>query len=124
MENYTEKRRHPRVSFQAKVALKAADTLEENEAEDPLKDEIDADSADISITGVQIVSKVLLPPGRMLRMEITMPEEAVPVITFGRVEWCFSDSKKEGVWKSGVNFELLHPDHTKLLKKLTGEVNL
>jgi len=121
VENYTEKRRHPRVSFQAKVALKAADTLDENEAGDPLKEEINADSADISITGVQIVSKVLLPPGRMLRLEITMPEEAIPVITFGRVEWCFSDSKNEGVWKSGVNFELLHPDHTKLLKKLTGE---
>jgi hypothetical protein len=71
---------------------------------------------------MQLVCDEILPPGKMLKFDIYLPNEPVPLTTFGKVEWCFSDSEFIGVYRVGINFTLIDPDHTKLLKKLTGEI--
>jgi hypothetical protein len=122
-EEKTERdnRKHRRVRKIMKVCYKYAHILDYEGDFEALNMERYAQSVDISVSGIQFLADECLPVGQVIKMDINLPEEEVPLTTFGRVEWCKKDDEVIGIYRIGVNFMLIDADHTNLLRKITGE---
>jgi len=101
---------------------KYAEILDYGGDPEKLKIEKSGASIDISLSGIQMVADEEMRPGQVIKMDVYLPEEEVPLTTFGRVEWCRKDEKVIDVFRIGVNFMLIDADHAALIKKITGEI--
>lgn len=116
-----DNRKHKRANIAAKVVYKFADILDYGGDLDELKMQRTGRSIDISVSGLQLVTDEAIEPGHVIKMDIYLPHEEVPLTTFGKVEWCRKDEAVIGIYKIGVNFMLIDADHTGLIRKITGE---
>ena len=116
-----ENRKHRRANITAKVVYKYADILDFGGDTDNLKKERSGRSLHISVSGLQMVSDSGIAPGHVIKMDIYLPGEEVPLTTFGKVEWCKKEEEILGIFRIGVNFMLIDADHTGLIRKITGE---
>jgi c-di-GMP-binding flagellar brake protein YcgR len=113
-----DNRKHKRANITAEVVYKYADILDYG---GDLKTQKSGRSLDISVSGIQMVVDEAMFPGQVIKMDIHLPHEEVPLTTFGRVEWCRKDEAVIGIYRVGVNFMLIDADHTSLIRKITGE---
>ena len=115
------KRKHIRMRLVSSVKYKYADLLVQQVDEEELRVTRDAQSADISLSGIQLLTDDTVKVGAILKMDIDLPGQQVPITTFGIVEWCRKDENVIGVYRIGVNFTVVDPDHTQLIKNFVGE---
>jgi hypothetical protein len=116
-----DNRKHKRAGIAVKIRYKYADILDYGGDAEVLKMEKSGHSLDISVSGVQMVIDEPIDAGHVIKMDIFLPDEEVPLTTFGRVEWCKKDESIIGIYMVGINFMLIDADHTNLIRKITGE---
>jgi c-di-GMP-binding flagellar brake protein YcgR len=116
-----EKRKHIRAKSSMKIMYRIWEHLGDRSEEYEVRVSKPAVSVDISVSGMQFISDEPLPSGKLLRIDIELPDQEVPLTTFGRVEWCKKSDEKPDTYKIGVNFMLIDADHTQLIRRITGE---
>jgi hypothetical protein len=115
------KRKHKRVQISTKLAYKYADILDFSGNADELKETRYGRCIDLSLSGTQLLTDEFIAPGCVIKLDIELPNEDVPLTTFGKVEWCRKDERTAGVFRTGINFMVIDSDHANLIKRITGE---
>ncbi len=114
--NYNEKRKHPRVRQNLEIIYRRWENIGDNESECRVSKCVE--TVDISISGIQILTNEKLKKGELLKLEINLPNEEVPLTTFGVVEWVKENEFKKGYFNTGINFVLIDLDHIYLIQKI------
>ena len=120
-QNNNENRKHLRKRISGRVIYKYADLLDPQAPPDEMRKSFEARSADISISGMQLIVDIKLSIGAVIKMDIFIPGEKVPITTFGQVEWCRKHEEIIDVFYAGINFLVVDADHTQQIRMLVGE---
>ncbi len=110
-----EKRRHKRVSKKLKVQYRLLDDTEE-EALMIQKKKKTAESADISISGIQLICDERLENDSVIRIDIEI-ENKHPLSTFAEVRWVKKDETAEK-FRVGLEFLVIKEDHIRIIQSL------
>jgi len=110
-----EKRRHKRTYRKLKVHYRMLNETEEDTIIIPKKKKT-AESADISISGIQLICDDSLSIDSVIRLDIEV-EQAQPLSTFAEVRWVRQD-EKNGKYRLGLEFLVIKEDHIKLIQAL------
>lgn len=107
---FREKRVYPRVEVSLRVKYKLIDDPKElgNILKDGKKD-MDAQTMDISLDGMYLVSDQPLKKGNLIRLDIPLGEKGGTLATFAEVMWATGP-------KSGLHFLSMKEEDTEALK--------
>lgn len=119
-EIFIERRKYKRVDKKFKVNYKLVSMPQEvkNIKEEALKKE--AESANISIGGIQIIVNNELHPEQILRIEFKPEGKEESIITFAEVRWCAKDVNLEK-YRTGIEFLVLKEEDKNFIAKLVEE---
>lgn len=119
-EVFIERRKFKRVDKKFKVNYKLVSMPNEakNIKEEAQKKE--AESANISIGGIQLIQDIELQPEQILRIEFRPEGKDESIITFAEVRWCAKDSVL-GKYRTGIEFLVLKEEDKNFIAKLVEE---
>ncbi len=119
-EIFIERRKYKRVDKKFKVNYKLVSMPNEikNIKEEALKKE--AESANISVGGIQIIVDTELQPEQILRIEFKPDGKEESIITFAEVRWCAKDGSL-GKYRTGIEFLVLKEEDKNFIAKLVEE---
>ena len=113
---FREKRVYPRVEVSLRVKYKLID--DPKELSNILKDgkrDMDAQTLDISLSGMYIVSDKPLKKGNLIRIDIPLGDKKTTLATFAEVMWAAGP-------KSGLKFLSMNEEDSETLKKYLDSV--
>ncbi len=119
-EIFIERRKYKRVDKKFKVNYKLVSMPNEikNIKEEALKKE--AESANISVGGIQFIVNTELQPEQILRIEFKPVEKQESIITFAEVRWCAKDESM-GKYRTGIEFLVLKEEDKNFIARLVEE---
>lgn len=120
IQKNNENRRHERHRISGRVMYKYADILNPQVPPEDMRKSFEARSADISISGMQMIVDMNLKIDSIIKMDIYLPDVNTPITTFGQVEWSRKHAEIVDVYYVGVNFMVVDADHTQQIKMLVG----
>jgi c-di-GMP-binding flagellar brake protein YcgR len=118
-EIFMDRRKHKRMNKMMNVTYKV---MPREEAADDilLISKKIAQTLDISISGMQLISDEALKGESIIRLDVQLEGEQTPLATFAEVRWCRPDDKLKK-YRSGLEFLVIKEDHITAIRKITGE---
>ena len=114
-----DKRKHLRVGRKFTVLYKVMNNWEAEEIPVQLPKK-DAQTGDISISGIQLICEEVIEKDAMIRIDILMEGDSEPLSTFAEVRWVQYDLELKK-YRLGLQFLVLKQEHLNMIKKITGE---
>ncbi len=116
---YVEKRKYKRVDKRIEVTYKVVSMPSEIEKIKKQADKNEAESANISVGGIQLINNDKLEPEQIIRIEIIIDKAPMPIITFAEVRWSAKDDNL-GKNRAGIEFLVLKDEDKKIIEELIG----
>lgn len=114
---FGEKRVYPRFYINIPVKYRVIEEQKELDTVfDRKKNERATNTMDVSLGGLYIVPEKTLKVGTILRLDISLPDNAPPISTFSEVVW----SNDEG---AGIHFMVLKENDLELLKRYLDKIS-
>ncbi|MFP4466522.1 MAG: PilZ domain-containing protein [Candidatus Goldiibacteriota bacterium] len=117
-EIFIEKRRHARKEKILRAAYKCMETDEEAGERDLKNEKIQTYTADISISGIQLLCEESFDIDTVLRLDVFVDDVEKPLATFAEVRWCFKDPEIKK-YRTGLEFLVIKEDHIAVIRKIT-----
>ena len=114
-----DRRKHKRVEKVLRVAYKVM-PKEDAEEDIILISKKHVESADISVSGIQLICDEQIGLDRIIRLDVDVEGENSPMATFAEVRWIRHDEKLKK-FRLGLEFLVIKEDHIATIKKITGE---
>jgi len=114
-----DRRKHRRVAKVLRVAYMVM-PKEEAEKDILLISKKYVESADISVSGIQLICDEQIEPDRIIRLDVYIDDESEPIATFAEVRWVRHDDKLKK-YRTGLEFLVIKEDHIAIIRKITGE---
>ena len=102
-----EKRRHPRVDLEVTVRFRR---LAQDEKEEAVTQFQQAQTKDVSQSGIALVQTQHLDSGDLIKLEIDLPGRDKPVKAYSEVMWIRPPGAEEKVEIAGIQFMGLKPE--------------
>lgn len=116
-EIFIERRRHKRIDKKFKVNYKLISLPNEVQNIKAEAYKREAESANISVGGIQLISNYELQMEQIIRVEFVLEGKAEPVITFAEVRWCAKDINSNK-YRTGIEFLVLKEEDKDFISKL------
>ena len=116
-EIFIERRKHKRIDKKFKVNYKLISLPSEAQNIKAEAYKKEAESANISVGGIQLICDDELHSEQIIRVEFTLAGKTEPVITFAEVRWCAKDIHLNK-YRAGIEFLVLKEEDKDFISKL------